>query len=655
MPRSYWVNYTYFDSIYEFHGKAYNVLYSPKNWTAVTERFSAISQVVLQTQSVNLYDSATMMIALGMMDKADTRYSDEAYDYGVQWLKYLLSTDTFELNYVENLATNNRGPTYTDYNYLYGNLATSIAGSDGYMYREVMEYYYTDGIPNNWCVVLQTNDTTKRWANSYHQKCGSVEGWYKYQDTEIITRNAKNQLYYTYDDFKPITGEHSWGRILGPLLFDEFTGSDYGFRVAFKAWQAVRAMMVALQEKNGQYLGHVMYYMPLPTVCTKIATPPDVDSDDASCIDGRTFSSENLASTIAAVRKLESVVPSTTVLSYVRNTTKPARDASTVRVKHFLHEMDQNLTSGYLNVCLKSNVTLYTNKQDKSEETRFECSPCVIQGGLVTYNYDYWDQNKTPKTQDEPSEYSMPRINSYFAVDVHTWGLSVLATDIRDAYNLTVPFELWRQVRRYGGYKYTVTADNTNCDETVSGVGYTYPNQNETGHEVVTGEWTLGALFAVRTLRQMYSTNNCTQGTGTTITGYEYAIYEGPVTFDTSDERIPPVKKCSKKFTKVSDFCAFAVKQLVNDEINMLKTLRGELTVELSDMSSNGLGYTHQIGRSATALYYNNLVHYNIPFGWYAERNPSMASTAWMMYADEGINPMRVDVRDGGAGIPEDA
>ena len=601
-----------------------------------------------------------MMIALGLMDNANTRYSDEAYDYGVQWLKYLLSTDTFELNYVQDKASNNRGPTYTDYNYLYGNLATSIAGPDGYMYREVMEYYYTDGIPNNWCVVWQTNKTTgltaKAWENAYNQKCGTTDAWYQHQDTEIKTRNAKNQLYYTYDDFKPVTGEHSWGRILGPLLFDEFTGSDYGFRVAFKAWQAVRAMMVALK-KNGQYLGHVMYYMPLPTDCTQIATAPNVDHDDASCIDGRTFSSENLASTIAAVRKLETVVPSTTVLSYVRNTTKPAEDASTVRVKHFLHEMDKNLTSGFLNVSLKLSVALYTNKQDKSKETKFECSPCVIQGGLVDYNYNYWDQTKTPKTQDEPSDYSMPRMNSYFAVDVHTWGLSVLATDIRDAYNLTVPFELWRQVRRYGGYEYAVSAsqDNKNCAETVSGVGYTYPNKDERNDEVVTGEWTLGALFAVRTLRQMYSKNNCTQGTHVEFTEYEYAIYDGPVTFKTDDARKLPNKLCKKTFNTMDAFCAFAVSQLESDEKNMLKTLRGELTAQLSDMSSNGLGYTHQMGRSATALYYNNRVHYNIPFGWYAERNPSMASTTWMMYAEEEINPMRVNVRDGGAGISEDA
>eukprot|EP00854_Cymbomonas_tetramitiformis_P000220 gene220-396_t len=603
MPKSYWVNHSYFNSIYSFHGTPYNVINKPDSWEAVSERFEAISQIVLQTSSINLYDSATMLIALGLMDAANTVYSDEAYEYGLQWLRFLLWTDEFSPNYHQNSGSNNRAPTVTDYSFLYGNLLGIIAGPDGYMYREVMEYFYTEGLPNNWCIIMQ--DNTTKWKNYYYTECDDGNKWYEYgngADIPVI-RKARNQLAYVYDDYRPVTGEHVWGRILGPLLFDELTMSSAGLTVAMKAWEAVRAMMVALQNGDGTYLGHVMYYMPLPSSCAAEATPdtnPKSETDDELCLAGRTFSIENLASTIAAVRKMASVMPSTTVVYHIRNTTKAQGDASYVYLKQFLEEMDYNLTQGYLSVGVRESVQLKTNLINKEDEQNFTCSPCVVQGGLVKYPYNVSAGNL--KTQDDPSKYEISEINRYFAVDVHTWGLSVLATDIRDFYNLTMPFELWRQVRRYGGYSYQ--RDTTGCSETVHGVGYTYPNSYN-NDEVISGEWTLGALFAVRTLRQMYNENNCTSTQQDNWSFYEYALYGSTST-----------ALCTKTFTDASKFCEFAVAQLVQDETNMLQTLDAKLETNIEDMSSNGMGFAHQVGRSAKALYYNNHVHYRIPFGW---------------------------------------
>ncbi|KAK3251537.1 hypothetical protein CYMTET_39126 [Cymbomonas tetramitiformis] len=97
-----------------------------------------------------------MLVALGLMDAANTVYSDEAYEYGVQWLKFLTWTDEFVPNYQQGSGSNDRGPTVTDYGFLYGNTMTPIAGGDGYMYREVMERFATEGLPNNWCTIYHT-------------------------------------------------------------------------------------------------------------------------------------------------------------------------------------------------------------------------------------------------------------------------------------------------------------------------------------------------------------------------------------------------------------------------------------------------------------------------------------------------------------------
>jgi len=277
---------------------------------------------------------------------------------------------------------------------------------------------------------------------------------------------------------------------------------------------------------------------------------------------------------------------------------------------------------------------LLENKIDKTKESEYLCSPCIIQGGVVNYTLNVSDTD-AHYDQDTPSQYSIPTSNRYFAVDVHTWGLSVLSEDIADIHNLTTPFELWRQVRKLGGYNYKYTTDSENCDETVYGVGYTYPNVNATNGGIVSGEWTLGAIFAVRTLHSMYG--NSTRCTSNSNFNYEYAIYDA----DTKK------RLCKKEFVDASKFCSFAKLQLENDEKNMMNTVSNELKTNIVDMSANGMQYGHQIGMQTDAIYYANQVHYNIPFGWYAEMNPSMASTAWMVFAENGVNPMRVDMTTG--------
>lgn len=153
--------------------------------------------------------------------------------------------------------------------------------------------------------------------------------------------------------------------------------------------------------------------------------------------------------------------------------------------------------------------------------------------------------------------------------------------------------------------------------ETLSGVGYTYPNDG-----VVSGEWTLGAIFAVRAM--YYNLYDKCEDT------YTF----DPYTYDVTNH----------VYNVRQDFCDFVVEQLRRDETNMLATMYDEmLYAEVPDMGATNLNNGHKVNKKTFAVNYANKERYFIPFGWYAEKNPSMASTAWMLFQERGYNPMNIE------------
>ncbi|KAK3255185.1 hypothetical protein CYMTET_35658 [Cymbomonas tetramitiformis] len=610
MPLGYWVKYDYWWDLYPFT-KTRDL--SPcENETAAQQRFSDISQIVLQERSINLYDSACMLSALGILYADANEGAREAREYGEQWIGYLLNLDQSfpafsevsrekdHSNGLYSIPVQDRNIPFTDANWMYGNTRSSVSPRYAYYYREVMERYHTDAIPNEWCAVYQSQDET--WKNYGNPRCGEEE-WHKYNSVDDA-HASNNQLVYIYDDYRPVTGEHVWGKILGPLIFDEYVGTGKGMEVAMNGIVSLRLMMTALKNaSDANKTGHVVYYQVAPGHC--------VDGDAADdCERASTWSTENLASTIASVRRMHHMVGEDTVLSaYVHEniTFGGTGNPSSTLLKPWLDEMQQNLTNGFINFCYLEELTVAANVNGGTSGDEIACSPCVTQGGNV-HNTDF----SSVSSVDEAHAYDLEGHNT-LAVDVFTWGLSVLAADIAEAKGLAAPWKLWTQVRQYGGYNYT-KIDGSH--ETLYGVGYTYPND-----DVVSGEWTLGAVFAVRSMYyNVYQKCGCTHD----------CAYDVEVVYSTT----------GKTYDRAS-FCAMVIEELKRDEANMLSTLYGdELYVTVPDMGATSINNGHKVNKTMTAVNYANRKGYDIPFGWKAEQMPSMASTTWMLFQERGFNPM---------------
>lgn len=92
-----------------------------------------------------------------------------------------------------------------------------------------------------------------------------------------------------------------------------------------------------------------------------------------------------------------------------------------------------------------------------------------------------------------------------FAVDVHTWGLSILGVEEIDSrHGRGSCFELWRTVKRHAGYYPQGTGGP------LRGVGYSSGPGGEPIHHVCSPEWTFGAVNMCRVLTDGYERRDAT-------------------------------------------------------------------------------------------------------------------------------------------------
>lgn len=153
--------------------------------------------------------------------------------------------------------------------------------------------------------------------------------------------------------------------------------------------------------------------------------------------------------------------------------------------------------------------------------------------------------------------------NPVFPVDVQTWGLSVIG-QMTDSWNgVGTAYEIWERTKQRSG----VFDDSGN----LLGVGYT------DSHDILTIEWTLGAINMCRILAEQYKASH---------------------------------PEFSESLLKDAD------------------SMRIGIEAYRVDLSSS---------KTAAYLYANK--RYEIPFGWWANPIPSMASTSWTIMVDAQFNP----------------
>jgi hypothetical protein len=155
--------------------------------------------------------------------------------------------------------------------------------------------------------------------------------------------------------------------------------------------------------------------------------------------------------------------------------------------------------------------------------------------------------------------------NPVFPLDVQTWGLSLFGQQVDSWYGEGTSYKMWEISKKRSG--------TFNSEGNVVGVGYT------DGNDIISVEWTLGAINMCRILAKQYEGTN-------------------------------------------PEFTASLLKDA--------RTMREGMNDLRYDIDS-----THSAFKYADKRYF-------IPFGWYANPIPSTASTSWMLMVDANYNPFHI-------------
>ena len=199
---------------------------------------------------------------------------------------------------------------------------------------------------------------------------------------------------------------------------------------------------------------------------------------------------------------------------------------------------------------------------------------------------------------DPPRPYYTETTN-LFAVDCQTWMMSVLGADRVDDIvgHEGAAWEIWQRTKNYGGYYYS------NSPGVIRGVGFS--DINNQSNDIVSAEWSFGAVLMCRNLARDYA-----------------AMGRNDL---------------AAKFEDDAESIRTAIEALKVPVTNIVtETLaNGQFTYDF-----NWWQYTTKITNISTGvayLYANK--RYEIPFGWWANPLPSLASTAWSILDDNWFDP----------------
>ncbi len=167
-----------------------------------------------------------------------------------------------------------------------------------------------------------------------------------------------------------------------------------------------------------------------------------------------------------------------------------------------------------------------------------------------------------------------------FAVDVHTWGMSILGVEEIDGqHGPGTCFALWQEVKAQAGY-YPPEQPGSIC-----GVGYSPDPQGRPLHHICSPEWTFGAINMCRILA---------------------AEYEAPG----------------------PHFAPHLARELRNDEQTMLTGVRAFESPSALNPDSRSYPYVNTLCDTG--------------FGWHAFPVESLCATAWALLVQKNFNPFRL-------------
>jgi hypothetical protein len=209
--------------------------------------------------------------------------------------------------------------------------------------------------------------------------------------------------------------------------------------------------------------------------------------------------------------------------------------------------------------------------------------------GILSFLKNHaWDQEKQYFILGGAYKKGKFEANRTFAVDSNSWGLLALGPKTVDSwFGKGMSYTVWQNTRTAGGY--------LGSDGKLWGVGFI---QEEPGKQVLSGEWTAGAISAVHMLIDYYEKN-------------------GGLT----ESQLASLKA---------------------DQQNMLEHLlylRSDLYNQ-NKFKDGGIdaNYLTKVPEGQLGVFYTNRRYY-ITFGWYANPVPYTASTAWTVMLSYWFNP----------------
>ena len=370
----------------------------------------------------------------------------------------------------------------------------------------------------------------------------------------------------TWSDWKPVTGENAWAFLLGPLqaAFLHYVRDEHRLYVPLHDLGVQNALQVlpafaAMQSSIG-----AVYYAPA-------GTSP---SQGSAAVNPHLVSVENNLSLYAGLRVLQR-----TLRAEAANE-KDLSGADQSAVQTALKVIGAMIDGGEAARGTPTRGLLSFFRNSAWLDGAF------VQGGLANdpRAASVWVPTLEPK-----------------AVDVNTWGIAALGTELLDQwFGFGTSYRAWQSVKGWGAY---------GVDSTLWGVGYSDQDGNGLRSDgsyqqgVLSAEWTAGAVNAVRSMIRRYE-----------------ALAAG---------------------SGHSEETRAMLQSLLRDEHDMLEGVQS-LRVDRyahADFPAKPPDAVAPMTQTLRPYLYASR-RYFIPFGWYANPIPSTCSTAWMLMVADHFDPL---------------
>ncbi len=509
----------------------------------------------LQIERVNafngtdIYDAACWQMALGVCGRAGVQSPTGQDLFKMAQAQNVLLVVGYDGNASQTQVGANRATTHADGTFTYnGHPITSE--SCAYFFRMV----------------------TRNWLS---QDPFMGTNYMQYVTAENLPSNpdyAAGKM--TWLDWKPITGENAWGFFIGPLqtayLNQKAMGRSY-VPYSSPAVQNALGVLIALRCMQSR-LGAIYY-----------ACKGSLGNTGGEPVNPYLVSVENNASALAGLMILKGVLQDE--LQYETSLSLGQKEY----IQETLSSIQGMIYGGQtpLGAQTKGLLSFFQNNAWNARAKVF------YQGGLAN----------DPSQSSDWAPIVEPK-----AVDVATWGLSVLGQTLIDSwFAFGTSYNSWQQVKQWGGF--------FGPDGSLWGVGYSDQDGNGSSGNykqgIISAEWTAGAINMLRCLITQYQT----------------------VAASSSD---PQQKALAAQY----------VQSLQKDHDSMFRyvmTLRSDVYPKMPAYATvRPQNYAALI---PTALDKLSFVYaskrYKIPFGWFANPIPSTTSTSWILMLHYNFNPFK--------------